>query len=61
MDVLARSLASDGKRYVTIAEVSRRFGVSRRTAGRLLAELAREGYARRYSRRTYELLVNERG
>ncbi|NPA04485.1 MAG: helix-turn-helix domain-containing protein [Crenarchaeota archaeon] len=44
-----------GKRFLTVSEVSRSLGVSKRTAGRLLAHLCRQGYVERWSRTTYRI------
>jgi len=49
---------SKNRKYVTISEISRRLGVSEKTAGKILARLEQLGYARRYSSRTYELSVD---
>ncbi len=48
-------LRSRGKTYVTVQELARLLGISTQAAGKLLARLAREGLAVRWSRRTYKL------
>jgi len=52
---LASTLAVLGYIYVTVDQLASILGVSTRTAGRLLAEMARLGLARRWSRRAYKL------
>lgn len=54
LPILAQELSKNGK-YVTTSEVSRRLGVSMKTAGKILSRLEQLGLARRYSYRTYEL------
>ena len=61
LDYVVEALASTGKRYVTVKDLSSALGVSTKTAGRLMARLEREGYLRRYSNRAYKLLRGASG
>ncbi len=44
-----------GKVFLTVQEVASALGVSRRTAGRILALLCRQGYLERWSKRAYRI------
>lgn len=55
LDHVFEALASTGKRYVRVKDLSEILGVSTKTAGRLMARLEREGYVRRYSNRAYRI------
>jgi len=56
--MLAYDYAMMGKRFVTLSDVQARLAVSRETAGRVLAAMERMGLARRWSSRSYEILVS---
>ncbi|MCE4603253.1 MAG: hypothetical protein F7C08_00200 [Desulfurococcales archaeon] len=56
--LLGELLASSGRRYVTVRQVSSMLGVSTRSAGRIMSMLEDMGYAVRFSERTYLLLDN---
>lgn len=56
--LLAGDLSRHG-RFVTVNGLSRRLGVSEKTAGKVLARMEKLGYARRFSYRTYELSMEE--
>ncbi|KSW12335.1 hypothetical protein CF15_06235 [Pyrodictium occultum] len=57
---LASTLLTLGYIYVTVDQLAYILGVSTRTAGRILAEMARRGLARRWSRRAYKLELPSR-
>ena len=54
---LALSMARRGLRYVRVSDLEEMLGVSPVSAGKILSRMAREGLARRFSVRAYELLV----
>ncbi len=54
---VAAMLFLQGYIYITVDELARILGTSTRAAGRLLAEMQRQGYATRWSKRAYKLLV----
>ena len=49
-----------GKTYITVSEISSLLGVSTYSAGKILAQLARQGLLVRWSRRAYKVLAAER-
>jgi len=55
--MLAYDYAMMGKRFITLSDVQARLAVSRETAGRILAAMEKMGLVRRWSTRSYELLV----
>ena len=50
-----------GKTYITVSEVSSLLGVSTYSAGKILAQLARQGLLVKWSRRAYKVLATEKG
>ena len=54
---LALSMARRGYRYVRASDLEEMLGVSPVSAGKILSRMAKEGLARRFSVRAYELLV----
>lgn len=54
---LALSMARRGVRYIRVSDLEDMLGVSPVSAGKILSRMAREGLARRFSVRVYELLV----
>ncbi len=57
IEKLAAFLVLNGRIYVTVRELAQILGISTRTAGRILAEMERRGYAQRWSKRAYKLVA----
>jgi len=52
---LAASLSRNGRKYLRVKDVALMLGVSRRTAGKILASMERMGLAVRWSSSVYRL------
>ena len=56
-----QALRRRGKVFVTVPELAAILGISRQAAGKLLAQLAREGVVERWSRRAYRIRLQAAG
>lgn len=52
---LARALRDAGYTVISVEELAKYLGVSNKQAGKILARMARLGYARKISRYTYRI------
>ncbi|MGC8573050.1 MAG: hypothetical protein C0171_03210 [Caldisphaera sp.] len=58
LNLIARELSSFNKKYITIKEFSKYFGTSNKTSGKILKNLEKMGYVKRYSSSAYFIIGN---
>ncbi|AFZ70446.1 hypothetical protein Calag_0701 [Caldisphaera lagunensis DSM 15908] len=56
LDLIAEELKRLNKRYITIKDFSRYFGISNKTSGKILKHLEKMGYVKRYSTSAYSII-----
>ncbi len=56
LDLIADELKRLNKRYITIKDFSRYFGMSHKTSGKILRHLEKMGYVKRFSTSTYSII-----
>ncbi|MFP3144762.1 MAG: hypothetical protein RXQ93_07100 [Caldisphaera sp.] len=53
LNLIAKELNSINKKYITIKEFSKYYGTSHKTSGKILKNLEKMGYVKRYSSTAY--------